>query len=246
MLDSEKKSKIDKHYYKLLDHGLLRLVDYMGSDQDITDAARVSYRGIPLLYEPTKTEEDNAKLIRYLMRHRHTSPFEMCEVKLHVKLPIFVARQWIRHRTASVNEQSGRYSELMDKFYTPETESFRGQSKENKQGSAPDIIHHKIISYSMAQKEYQELLSKGVAKEMARIVLPLSVYTQWYWKIDLHNLLHFLQLRLSEHAQEEIRVYAQKIALIVKDLFPITWQAFEDYRLNAITFSAIEKKLLLM
>jgi len=232
-----KEEIIKKHQYKLLDKGFLKLVDFLGSDESIENAARVSYA------KGTREVSETKTLLRYLMRHRHTSPFEMAEVILHVKLPIFVARQWIRHRTASVNELSGRYSELLlDDCYTPK--EFRTQSKENKQGSGKEKIDYEIQSYGKSYTEYNAMLNRGITREQARIVLPLSAYTEWIWKIDLHNLFHFLGLRLESHAQEEIRVYAEKIALIIKDLYPISWEAFEDYKLNAISFSNNELKVL--
>ncbi len=230
-----------------LNGGFVRLVDYMGSDAAIVQAARVSYG------EGTKQVRQDRALIRYLMRHWHTSPFEMVEFKFHVKLPIFVARQWIRHRTANVNEYSGRYSILREEFYLPEPEQVRFQSRTNKQGRAeqalpPEEVAAIIDTLAEQQRQlyewYQQLLAKGVARELARINLPVSLYTEWYWKIDLHNLFHFLQLRMDPHAQYEIRVYAQAIASIIKNIVPMAWEAFEDYRLNARAFSANELKLL--
>lgn len=228
---------------KVLDHGFVRLVDSMGTDSRIVQAARVSYG------KGTKTVNEDEQLIRYLFRHEHTSPFEMCEVLIHCKMPMFVARQWIRHRTASVNEVSGRYSEVKDEYYLPE--SWRKQSKNNKQGSEEtdeiDLIHTHMLyqnSCTGAFQVYNELLENNVGKEMARMNLPLSTYTEWYWKIDLKNLLHFLKLRLDSHAQYEIRVYAEAIAQIVKELFPVTWKAFEDYQLKSIRFSKQELAVL--
>lgn len=227
----------------VLDHGYVILVDYMGSDQDIVDAARVSYNsGVK--------KHDTRGLIRYLLRHSHTSPFEMCELKFQIKLPIFVARQWIRHRTASVNEVSGRYSVLPDENYLPKT--FSIQSAINKQGSGENVdsIINMLLkggtekTFAHCRSQYDLLLEHNVAKEQARIVLPLSQYTEWVWKIDLHNLLHFLKLRLDPHAQEEIRQYATIIAGIVEELFPETWQAFVDYKLSSVTFSFPEQRLL--
>jgi len=225
-----------EHKYKVLNHGFLNLVDHMGSDDAIVTAARVSYG------QQNKSKEEDRKLIRYLMKHRHTSPFEMCEVKLHVKLPIFVARQWVRHRTASLNEISGRYSVLNADQYIPKT--FRKQSQSNKQGSSEESVEYTIGSYDKSVTEYQKMLNLDISKEISRIVLPLATYTEWYWKIDLHNLFHFLKLRLAPNAQQEIREYAQKIAIIVKDLFPISWEAFEDYMLNSVNFSANELECL--
>jgi len=238
----EKHNLIGKEI-KCLDHGFIRLVDYMGDDSSIVQAARVSYG------KGTKTVREDTTLIRYLMRHQHTSPFEMVELKFHIRLPIFVARQWIRHRTANVNEYSGRYSEMTDDFYIPELDQIRTQDEVNKQGRSnnpidPEIAKNILESMEQHQKqsysEYLSYLEKGVAREIARINLPLSSYTEWYWKIDLHNLFRFLKLRLDWHAQYEIRVYAQAIADIVKELFPISYQAFSDYVLNSVTFSYAE------
>lgn len=233
--------------YKCLDHGFIRLVDVMGDDSAIVQAARVSYG------QGTKTVNEDRGLIRYLMRHKHTSPFEMVELKFHVKLPIFIARQWIRHRTANVNEYSGRYSEMKDECYLPELEQIRFQSKNNKQGRADESLSGddadsvlNIISegHSSAFGDYKEMLDKGVAREIARINLPLSTYTEWYWKIDLHNLLHFIRLRLDSHAQYEIRVYAEAIAEMLKVIVPLTWEAFEDFTLHNINFSRKEIQVL--
>ncbi|MEM6973538.1 MAG: FAD-dependent thymidylate synthase [Pseudomonadota bacterium] len=227
----------------VLDHGFVRVVDYMGDDAAIVQAARVSYgRG-------TKTARDDAGLIRYLMRHWHSTPFEMCEIKLHVKLPIFVARQWIRHRTANINEISARYSILDREFYVPEPEHMARQAVINRQGRgnvlSPDEAE--AVRQSLAEEagraygHYEGLMDEdgpGLARELARMTLPASVYTQWYWKTDLHNLLHFLRLRADAHAQYEIRAYADAIGAVVRDWVPATWAAFEDYRLNAVQFSA--------
>ena len=226
-----------------LDHGFVRVVDYMGDDAAVVQAARVSYGA------GTRKLREDRGLIRYLMRHRHTTPFEMCEIKLHVKLPIFVARQWIRHRTASVNEISGRYSVLDTEFYTPAPADLAVQSASNRQGRgaelSPDqaqqvlaILQHEAAG---AHASYAQLMERfDLARELARINLTLSTYTQWYWKIDLHNLLHFLALRLHPHAQREFRVYSQAIAELVAAWVPTTWEAFEDYRLGAHTISRQE------
>jgi len=233
--------------YKCLNHGFIRLVDIMGDDAAIVQAARTSYG------KGTKSINEDRNLIRYLMRHKHSSPFEMVEFKFHIKLPIFVARQWIRHRTANVNEYSGRYSEMPDEFYIPEANTIRKQSKNNKQARADDgfdnqyaseIIQKMSATQSNVFQEYKEFVEDGMAREIARINLPLSIYTEWYWKIDLHNLLHFLKLRLDKHAQYEIRVYAEIIADILKQCVPYSWEAFEDYVLNAICFSVPELKIL--
>lgn len=224
-----------------LDKGFVRLVDYMGDDAAIVQAARVSYG------EGTKTYREDRGLIRYLLRNKHTSPFEMVEFKFHCKLPIFVARQWIRHRTANVNEYSGRYSEMPEEFYIPELEQIRSQSDNNKQGRSSDILENsKDIQMAMQNSqsesyaEYKGYIEQGLARELARINLPLSSYTEWYWKIDLHNLLHFLRLRLDAHAQYEIRVFGEAIAQIIKPIVPLTYEAFEDYTLNSKTFSKAE------
>lgn len=228
----------------VLDNGFVRLVDMMGDDSAIVQAARTSYG------KGTKTFSEDRKLIRYLMRNRHTSPFEMVEFKFHIKLPIFVARQWIRHRTANVNEYSGRYSEMKNEFYLPEAESVRKQSLINKQGrdeeelspnEANEFIAELEKSNSLQFESYQNFIDKGIARELARINLPLSIYTEWYWKIDLHNLFHFLKLRLDSHAQLEIRLYAEVIAEILKEKVPLAYEAFEDYILEAVSFSKKEQ-----
>ncbi len=223
-----------------LDHGFVRAVDYMGDDSAVVQAARVSYgRG-------TRRVREDRGLIRYLMRHRHTTPFEMAEIKLHVKLPIFVARQWIRHRTANVNEISARYSVLDREFFLPRPEDLAVQSRSNRQGrgrsldpeQAAEVLDLLKRDAAQAHDTYQQLLDRwDLARELARINLPLSTYTQWYWKIDLHNLLHFLSLRLHPHAQREIRVYAEAIAELVRLWVPLTWEAFEDYRLGGAFLS---------
>jgi thymidylate synthase (FAD) len=230
-----------------LDHGFVRLVDYMGSDESIVQAARVSYG------KGTKKVRQDRGLIRYLLRHQHTSPFEMVEFKFHCKMPIFVARQWIRHRTASVNEYSLRYSRAIDCFYIPAPEQIRLQSKTNRQGrseeNVPAELQQKVLAIlkDHAEKswaDYEEFEKMDVARELARMHLPLSLYTEWYWKIDLSNLLHFLKLRLDIHAQYEIRIYAEAIAGIVRQIVPMTWEAFDDYVLSAQTFSHQEMELL--
>ena len=237
---------LEEHLYRflpVLDHGFVRVMDYMGDDSAIVQAARVSYG------KGTKHARGDAGLIRYLMRHWHSTPFEMCEIKLHVKLPVFVARQWIRHRTASVNEYSARYSILDREFYIPEAQDLAEQSTVNNQGrgatlegdEAQRVIETMEVSASRCYHEYEQMLSKdgqqGLARELARMSLPMNVYTQWYWKVDLHNLLHFLRLRSDPHAQLEIRAYADVICRLVKAWVPVTWDAFEDYRLNAAQFS---------
>ena len=224
----------------VLDNGFVRLVDCMPSripdaeesaDHAIAEAARCSYK------RGTKTIRDDKMLIRYLMRHNHTSPLEMIEFKFHIKLPIFVARQWIRHRTASVNEMSGRYSEMPGEFYVPQTDNLRTQSELNRQGSegsidavqAQAIIDQFTANCEGAFKLYREFLGSGVAREQARMVIPLNTYTEWYWKIDLHNLLHFLDLRCDAHAQQEIQVYADAILELISPIVPWTIEAWQDY-----------------
>jgi len=230
-----------------LDHGFVRLVDYMGSDEAIVQAARVSYG------KGTKKVRQDRGLIRYLLRHQHTSPFEMVEFKFHCKMPIFVARQWIRHRTANVNEYSLRYSKAVGDFYLPERENIRFQSKLNRQGRAeedvPDELKQRVLDIldsnsKRTWKDYIDLEGQDIARELARINLPLNIYTEWYWKIDLNNLMHFLKLRLDTHAQFEIRIYAEAIAKIIKDIVPMTWEAFLDYVYNSRTFSSIEMNIL--
>ncbi|MBL7993054.1 MAG: FAD-dependent thymidylate synthase [Candidatus Kapabacteria bacterium] len=226
-----------------LDKGFVRLVDYMGSDAAIVQAARVSYGA------GTKKVSEDRGLIRYLMRHAHTTPFEMVEFKFHVKLPIFVARQWIRHRTANVNEYSGRYSVMPDEFYVPDAAQIRPQSATNKQGRAEETFSDTEASsiqallqdgQQRAYNDYEKLLGDNFARELARINLPVSQYTEWYWKIDLHNLFHFLRLRIDAHAQYEIRVYADAMAQMVREIVPMAFEAFEDYTLNAVRLTKPE------
>ncbi|MEM7684327.1 MAG: FAD-dependent thymidylate synthase [Pseudomonadota bacterium] len=237
---------LEAHLYEavpVLDHGFVRVVDYMGDDAAIVQAARVSYG------QGTKKSRDDSGLIRYLMRHWHSTPFEMCEIKLHVKLPVFVARQWIRHRTANVNEYSARYSILDREFYIPAPEHLAAQSTVNNQGrgsvlegeEAAKVLEVLRDDSARSYDHYQEMLSQdgqqGLARELARMNLPANVYTQWYWKVDLHNLFHFLRLRADAHAQYEIRVYAEAICDLVKAWVPAAYAAFEDYRLTAVQFS---------
>jgi thymidylate synthase (FAD) len=240
---------------KVLDHGFVRVVDYMGDDSAIVQAARVSYG------KGTKAVNKDQGLIKYLMRHRHTTPFEMCDIKFHVKLPIFVARQWIRHRTASVNEYSARYSILGKEFYLPEKKHLSPQSQINMQGrddtTLPDDIADKVLNVLKgdslnAYDNYIKLMNEdeegnmlnedtiGISRELARMNLSLNYYTEWYWKINLHNLLHFVALRADPHAQYEIRVYADAILEIIKKWVPFVYNAFEQYRMNAKNFSYAE------
>ncbi len=238
---------MEEHLYlpkKVLDHGFVRVIDYMGDDGAIVQSARVSYG------KGTKAVQNDEGLIRYLMRHWHSTPFEMCEIKLHVKLPVFVARQWIRHRTANVNEYSARYSILDREFYIPAPEQLAAQSTVNNQGrgellegeEAQRVLDLLRADAGRAYDHYEAMLSqdgqKGLARELARMNLPANIYTQWYWKVDLHNLFHFLRLRADAHAQYEIRAYAEAICDIVKDWVPFAFAAFEDYRLGGAQLSA--------
>lgn len=233
--------KLLDHEFKVLTDGFVRLVDYMGTDKRITQAARVSYHNVNI----ERSNEDNKKLIFYLMKNGHTSPFEQVVLVFHCKLPIFVARQWIRHRTARVNELSGRYSELPREMYLPHQERLGKQGIANKQGTEGIIsrddgvvtLNEMAEVQSFSYGVYRRSLKRGILKEVARINLPLSIYTEWYWQIDLHNLFHFLNLRLDEHAQWEIRQYAQVIADITKVVVPVAYEAFEEHILNAVTLS---------
>ncbi|MCH9844291.1 MAG: FAD-dependent thymidylate synthase [Alphaproteobacteria bacterium] len=227
--------------FKVLDKGFIRLIDYMGSDSAVVQAARVSYG------KGTKQLNEDRGLIRYLMRHRHTTPFEMCEIKFHIKLPIFVARQWVRHRTANINEYSARYSVLDNEFYVPDAAQLGVQHQHKKQARGAQLEmekHDKIISVieknsQESYKHYQWMIDEmGLAREVARTSLPVNIYTQWYWKINLHNLLHFISLRKDPHAQYEIRVYAEILADIVEKWVPLTYEAFSDYVLGGAKLSA--------
>ena len=239
-------SNIPEDAIKCLDKGFVRLVDSMGGDDAIVQAARVSYgKGT------SKVSQDRG-LIRYLMRHRHTTPFEMVEFKFHCKMPIFVARQWVRHRTANINEYSLRYSEARDEFYLPDPEHIQFQSSLNKQGrlgEVSDSLKAKVSDYfqeisNRSFEIYSELNDAGVARELARAVLPVNLYTEWYWKNDLHNLLHFVGLRSDSHAQYEIRVFSDAMAESVKKVAPFAWEAYQDYVVSGLRFSRIEQGLL--
>jgi thymidylate synthase (FAD) len=228
-------------------HGFVRLVDYMGSDQSIVQAARVSYGA------GTKSVREDRGLIRYLMRHEHTTPFEMVVLKFHIKAPIFVVRQWVRHRTASINEESGRYSIMREEFHEPDRADVGYQSKNNKQGRASDEVPGEIVQRFLdflkedretAYAHYEQSLGDNIARELARINLPLSLYSEFYWQMNLHNLLHFLSLRLDQHAQKEIRDYATQVALCTKAVAPIAWEAFEEYKLYGKSFSRSELAIL--
>jgi thymidylate synthase (FAD) len=261
---SEDLEKILYQIFPVLDHGFVRVVDYMGNDSSIVQAARVSYG------KGTKKVNEDRGLINYLMRHRHTTPFEMCDIKFHIKLPIFIARQWIRHRTASVNEYSARYSVLEDEFYIPAPENIAAQSKKNHQGRdegrrLTDIEQNRILEILKSDSRngydhYLEMMNEdkngniideskdGVARELARMNLSLNCYTEWYWKINLHNLFHFLALRADSHAQYEIREYANIMLNMVQKWVPHAYSAFEKYRMGGKEFSrdeiAIIKKLI--
>ncbi len=235
----------------VLDHGFIRVIDYMGNDSSIVQAARVSYG------KGTKKISEDAGLINYLMRHRHTTPFEMCEIKFHIKLPIFIARQWIRHRTANVNEYSGRYSILDKEFYIPTQENMSAQSSSNRQGrgdllppeQAQEVMRLLREDSERVYDHYQQFLNhdendnildpekSGLARELARMNLTLNYYTQWYWKIDLQNLMHFLSLRADSHAQYEIRVYADIMVDLLKKWVPLTYDAFMNYRMGGMSLS---------
>jgi thymidylate synthase (FAD) len=246
----------------LLDHGFVRVIDYMGDDSAVVQAARVSYG------KGTKKVSEDKGLIHYLMRHRHSTPFEMCEIKFHVKLPIFVARQWIRHRTANVNEYSARYSILDREFYIPAPEQLAAQSAANRQGrgdvltgaEAARVLEILKSDSGSTYDHYVEMLNEdesgdriseekqGLARELARMNLTLNFYTQWYWKIDLYNFMHFLSLRADPHAQYEIRVYADAMLDVLRKWLPLTAEAFEQHRLDAVTLSkgalAVVKRML--
>lgn len=246
---------LEEKLYKtipVLDHGFIRVIDYMGDDNAVVQAARVSYG------KGTKQVSQDRGLIQYLMRHRHTTPFEMCDIKLHVKMPIFIARQWIRHRTASINEYSARYSILAKEFYIPAKENLTVQSDVNKQGRSAEALPDEYADYVLnllkddalrCYDHYSEMLNEdsegkvinesayNISRELARMNLTLNYYTEWYWKINLHNLLHFLELRADAHAQYEIRVYAEEILKIVKEWVPLTYEAFEEYRMHGVNLS---------
>ncbi len=242
----EAEALLDKEF-KVLDKGFVRLVDYFGDDSRIVQAARVSYG------EGTKSYRQDQGLIDYLLRNDHTSPFEQVSFTFHLKMPIFVARQWIRHRTAKVNEISGRYSVMKNEFYIPAGCDIAFQSEDNKQGRQDEPVPEKIQlevrqlleeDQQRAYGTYTELLERGIAREIARINLPLSLYTEWYWQMDLHNLFHFLKLRMDAHAQKEIRDYAEVIFGIIKKITPMAVRSFEKHKLGGVTFSAEEKNAL--
>lgn len=242
---------------RVLDHGFIALIDAMPrlvpqgqtADQAVVQAARVSYG------EGTKQVTEDRGLIRYLLRHRHTTPFEMVEFKFHVAMPIFIARQWIRHRTANVNEYSGRYSIVKDRFYIPTMEAVRKQSAANRQGGEttfdisganPNEVHtaEEFIQFlkdtEALYPRYLKLTEQGVSREIARMGLPVNIYTEWYWKCDLHNILHFLSLRIDSHAQYEIREYAKAMLALIEPIVPITVEAWRDYELDSVRLSRLE------
>ncbi len=238
----EAEAILDKEF-KVLDRGFIRLVDYLGGDQRIVQAARVSYG------EGTKSYREDAALIDYLLRHEHTSPFEQVVLTFHIKLPIFVARQWIRHRTARVNEISGRYSVMRDEFFMPAPDALAPQSDDNKQGRASTPFDDRTATQiqeilaegsKASYDRYKELIDLGLAREISRIALPLSLYTEWYWQIDLHNLFRFLMLRLDTHAQREIREYASTILELTRTVAPAATESFERHTLQGVRFSGPE------
>ena len=233
---SDEAEKILDEKFDVLDKGFVRLVDYLGGDARIVQAARVSYG------KGTTSVRRDKLLINYLLQHEHTSPFEQVVLTFHCKMPLFVARQWIRHRTARVNEISGRYSEMGDEFYIPDPDVIRKQSKKNIMGrdeltEVPAELQNKVLEILKRDREnafagYKEMLDDEIARELARINLPLSLYTEWYWQIDLHNLFHFLKLRLDWHAQLEIRLYAQTLGMLTKKVAPMAYEAFEEHILG--------------
>ena len=229
--------------FPVLDKGFVRLVDYLGGDARIVQSARVSYG------EGTKTFREDKGLIDYLLRHQHTSPFEQVSLTFHCKMPIFVARQWVRHRTAKLNEISGRYSVMKDEFYVPDPSAVAFQSGDNKQGRSTDEVPAEVVAKVLAQlqagqkqaySDYESLLNDGLARELARINLPVSLYTEWYWTMDLHNLFHFLALRLDPHAQMEIRVYAEAMLEITRKVAPVATESFENHLLGGVRFTRQE------
>lgn len=244
----EEAEKILDKEFPVLDHGFVRMVDYCGSDDRIVQSARISYG------DGTKSYRQDKGLINYLLRNDHSSPFEQVNFTFHVKMPIFVARQWVRHRTGKINEISGRYSVMTDECYRPDYSHINLQSEDNKQGRKPESVDKETADLVLSKfeenekliyKNYHELLDMGIARELSRIDLPLSMYTQWYWQMDLRNLFHFLELRLDAHAQYEIRVYAQVILDMIEKVCPIAVEAFKNHKLGSVTFSLQEKEALL-
>lgn len=240
---SDAAEKILDQEFKVLDKGFVRLVDYMGGDQRIVESARVSYG------KGTKSVRQDRGLINYLISHEHTSPFEQVILTFHCKMPIFVARQWVRHRTARINEISGRYSVMETEFYVPPVEQIRYQSVDNRQGRStedlPEEMQQKVLDIlvggnDQVTEDYNTLLNDDIARELARINLPLSLYTQWYWQIDLHNLFHFLKLRMDYHAQWEIQEYGKVMAEMAKAVAPMAYEAFENHLVKGVKFSGNE------
>ncbi len=245
--NAEQVAQLRWHKFPVLDDGFVCLVDVMGDDQAVVQAARVSYG------EGTRKVSGDRTLIRYLMRHRHTTPFEMAELKLLVRVPMDCWRQWIRHRTANVNEYSTRYSLAIDAMQTTPAENWRTQATQNRQGSGAPLDAEQGAKLTAAEAQfqrgarelYEQRIAAGVAREQARKDLPLSTYTEAYWKVDLHNMLHFLSLRMDAHAQREIREYATTIGReILRPLFPLVWEAFEDYRLGGLFLSRLDRELI--
>jgi thymidylate synthase (FAD) len=236
--------KIMSEEVKIHEFGFVRLLDVMGDDEEIESAARISYG------KGTRKTSQTRNLIRYLMRHKHTSPFEMCEVKFHIKLPIFVMRQIVRHRTANLNEYSGRYSIMSNDFYVPHDNDIQKQSRHNNQGRGEDIEKKGLVKYEFnrqydnASWAYKNLLDLDLARELARSVLPVGNYTEVIWKIDLHNFFGFCKLRMDKHAQKEVRDYAEVMYNLVKPKFPLCCESFEDYVLNAVSFSQKELRII--
>ncbi|RJO74362.1 MAG: FAD-dependent thymidylate synthase [Myxococcales bacterium] len=242
----EAEALLDKEI-PVLNHGFVRLVDYMGSDARIVQSARVSYGA------GTKTLREDKGLINYLLRHEHMSPFEQVVFTFHLKMPIFVARQLVRHRTARMNEISGRYSVMNEEFYVPEPGKVRFQSKSNRQGASgetvPPEMQQRVLdilkrSHGAAYESYQKMIEADIARELARVNLPLSLYTEMYWQMDLRNLLHFIRLRIDDHAQYEIRLYAEALSTAVRAVAPIVWEAFEEYVVRSVRLSATQAKKL--
>jgi thymidylate synthase (FAD) len=244
---SPEAEKILDKKFPVLNKGFVRLVDYLGNDDRIVQSARVSYG------QGTKTYREDKGLINYLLRNEHTSPFEQVVLTFHMKLPIFIARQWIRHRTARVNEISGRYSVMADEFYLPAARDIAFQSMDNKQGrstdAVPKALQAKVLGIltkgqKAVYRDYQSMLKDNIARELARINLPLSLYTEWFWQIDLNNLMHFLLLRMNAHAQKEIRDYAESLYEITKKVCPLAMNAFDEHMLHSVKFSQREMQAL--
>ncbi len=239
----EEAEKLIDQEIPVLDKGFVRLVDYLGGDERIVQAARVSYGA------GTKSYRQDRGLIHYLLKNEHTSPFEQVQLTFHCKMPIFVARQWVRHRTARLNEISGRYSIMKDEFYVPSVDQMRTQSEDNKQARSDEcldanlsrtMLEEMLADQTQLYGHYEGMIEMGLAREIARANLPLSLYTEWYWQIDLHNLLHFLRLRMDPHAQYEIRVYAEAMAKCAQAVAPLAYEAFEEHVLGAVKFSKAE------